>query len=519
MTSETIVPENRAESKVSGFLREVAAPEIQEGMLRPALERNFGPVLPLITAINKAHLLMLVEQGIVSDDAARVIARAILDLETEGPVAFELDPAREDTYFNYEAELIRRTSPEVGGRLHTARSRNDLTCTVDRMRARALAIDLMVELLQLRSGLLDKAHDNINVVMPGYTHMQPAQPVTFGWYLLGVEHALGRDYQRLTDCFARLNLCPLGAGAMAGTSFPVDREMTRRLLGFDGVMAHAQDAVASRDAIFELLATATMLAATIGRLAHDFYSMTMYEVGTLELPDSVAITSSIMPQKKNMAALEQLKNRPAILSGALMTALSAQKGVPFSHTQDAGPESLRWAWDALDEMQRAMPVARVVVAGAVPRKNRMSDLARSNFSTVTDLADLLVRESGLSFREAHHVVGRAVRLAMEAGRLAHEIDTGMLRAAAIQSIDKSVALDASALARALDPEEAALGREFGGGPGRQSTRTMLETRRALLKEDGEDHARMERAIRSATVERDQAFRELAERRATERTNA
>lgn len=498
-----------AGSKVSGFLREVAAPEIQEGLLRPALERTFAPSLPLIEAINKAHLLMLLDQEIVTGDAARAIARAILDLETEGPDAFDLDPAREEAYFNYEAELIRRTGPDIGGRLHTARSRNDLKCTLDRMRARTKALDLTGRVLELRSALVEKARDNLSVVMPGYTHMQPAQPITFGWYLLGIEQAIARDHDRLVDCHARLNLCPLGAGAMAGTSFPIDREMTARLLGFEGFMPHAQDAVASRDAIYELVAGATFLAITIGRMAHDFYTMTMHEVATLELPDSIAITSSIMPQKKNMAALEHLKGRSAVLTGALTTALAAQKGVPFSHTQDAGAEALRWVWDALDEMLSAVPVARIVVAGAEPRKDRMIGLARSNFSTVTDLADLLVRESGLSFREAHHVVGRVVRNAMDDGKLADEIDAGLIRAAAVQSIGRPVEIDEAALARALDPSQAALGREFGGGPGTRATQGMLKERKARLEEDSRRFAQREGAVRRAAIELDRAFSELA----------
>ena len=509
MTSETGAQETHGGSKVSGFLREVAAPEIQEGILRPTLVRSFAPSLPLVEAINKAHLLMLVAQGIVTEDVARDIARAILELEAEGPAAFELDPAREDVYFNYEAELIRRTGPDIGGRLHTARSRNDLKCTLDRIRARAKALELTGKVIDFRSALLEKARDNLEVVMPGYTHMQPAQPITFGWYLLGIESAVGRDHDRLTDCYARLNLSPLGAGAIAGTSFQIDRDMTARLLGFDGPMAHAQDAIASRDGIFELLSGATLLATTIGRMAHDFYSMTMHEVATLDLPDSIAITSSIMPQKKNMAALEHLKGRPATLSGALMTALSAQKGVPFSHTQDASAEALRWVWEALDDMLNAVPVARVVVVGATPRKDRMVELATSNFSTVTDLADLLVREGGLSFREAHHVVGRVVRHAMDQGKLANEIDGDMLRAAALQSIGRTVEVDAGALARALDPAHAALGREFGGGPGRQTAKALLEDRLARLEEDRMRLDRRESDVRRAAADLDRAFLDLA----------
>ena len=471
------------ESKVSGFLRESMAPEIQEGLTRPALERSFRTALPLIERINKAHVVMLVEAGIVERTTANLIARGMTELESEGPEAFKLDPALEEAYFNYEAELVRRTGTNVGGRLHTARSRNDLKATVDRIRAREKTLDLLEGILEFRRSLLAQARRFHQIVAPGYTHMQPAQPITFGWYLLGIEKAIARDHDRLAQCYERLNRCPLGAGAMAGTSFPIDREMTARLLGFAGPMWHAQDAVASRDALFELVADATLLMTTIGRLAHDFYAMTMYEVGTLELPDSIAITSSIMPQKKNMAALEQLKGRAPILLGALTTAISAQKGAPFSHAQDSGLDALRWTWESLAEALRAVPIARIVVEGARPRAERMLSLARENFSTVTDLADMLVREGGLSFREAHHVVGRVVRLAMDRALKADEIDAALLDQAAQATLGRRLGMDDELLKMALDPEQAVGARGPSGGPGAAEVLSEIDTSEEMLDKD------------------------------------
>ena len=262
------------ESKISGFLSEPLLPEIQAALLEPALKRLFAVSLPIITTINKAHLVMLARTKIVDAEICRQLARNVLELEHEGVGAFKLNAALEEAYFNYEAEFNRRLPPEVGGQLHVARSRNDLKATQDRMRAREYALAIMEELLKLRAKLLERGERFAGIVMPGYTHMQPAQPITFGYYLLGVVHGIERDFARFAECYPRLNECPMGACALAGTPFPIDRAVTAELLGFDRPLAHSLDAVATRDSIIELLSDCALLAGTIGRLAQDFYNMT-----------------------------------------------------------------------------------------------------------------------------------------------------------------------------------------------------------------------------------------------------
>ncbi|MFS8085334.1 MAG: lyase family protein [Acidobacteriota bacterium] len=247
-------------SKVSGLLSEGLDPILQHEMIAPSLTKVFPTVLPLITAINKAHVLMLMHQGIISAEVAQQLAAAILELERLGPGAFTLDPAREEAYFNYEARLIELAGPDIGGRVHIARSRNDLYATIDRLRTRAVMLGLSRALLELRKALIEQATQHRDVLMPGYTHMQPAQPITFGYYLAGVAHALERDHRRLAECWVRVNLGTLGAGALAGTSFPIDRAATARALGFDDVAPHAQDCVGSRDYLAELLGTVALAA-------------------------------------------------------------------------------------------------------------------------------------------------------------------------------------------------------------------------------------------------------------------
>jgi len=473
------------ESKISGFLSEPLLPEIQAALLEPALKRLFAVSLPIITAINKAHLVMLARTKIVDAEICRQLARNVLELEHEGVGAFKLNAALEEAYFNYEAEFNRRLPPEVGGQLHVARSRNDLKATQDRMRAREYALAIMEELLKLRAKLLERGERFAAIVMPGYTHMQPAQPITFGYYLLGVVHGIERDFARFAECYPRLNECPMGACALAGTPFPIDRAVTAELLGFDRPLAHSLDAVATRDSIIELLSDCALLAGTIGRLAQDFYNMTTYEFQTLTLPDSVAATSSIMPQKKNMAVLECLKARVAPVTGALVSALAAYKATPYTHVQDGYNEGLRWAWDAFEETLAAVKLCHVVIDKAVPNEARMLELVRKNFSTVTDLADMLVKNGDFSFREAHHVIGRAVRFAVAQGLTADQISVDHIRDAAREVLGKSITLDPAAVRAGLDPVQAVERRAGSGSPASRDIVVMLRALTSRLQADGE----------------------------------
>jgi len=500
------------ESKVSGFLKEGLAPEIQDAFLAPALFRAVDVIMPLIGEINKAHVIMLGECGILSGEDVAALLQTIIEIEKEGFDSIPLDPAREEHYFNYEAVVIAKLGSDTGGRMHVARSRNDMKSTQDRMRARALAIRLISNTIDLREALLESARRYVDIVMPGYTHMQPAQPSSYGWYLLGVESALRRDTARLLDSYSRINQCPLGAGAVAGTSFPIDRKRTSDLLGFECPAYHAQDAVASRDGIMELLSAVALLTTTVGRMGQDFYNMTTYEFGTLNLPDSVATTSSIMPQKKNMGPLENLKARPALVTGALVTALASQRAIPFTHTQESSNDCMRWTWDALEEADKGLVAARVIVEAAEPKPERMLELVQNNFSAVTDLADTLVRVAGLSFREAHHVVGRTVRLAQERGLKSYEIDANLLSDAAEATIGKRIQLTAQQVKDALDPTMIVNARTGSGGPSVADCGTIADQAQAQLSQDKQALADSAAKITSAKAELDARVNSLIRRR-------
>jgi len=345
--------------------------------------------------------------------------------------------------------------------------------------------------------------------MPGYTHLQPAQPLTFGYYLLGLAQSLARDHDRLDGCYRRLNANPLGTGALAGTSFPIDRNQTTALLGFARVEPHAQDAVGSRDYLIELLGHCALMATTWGRLAQDFYVMTSYEFATLTFPDRVAGTSSMMPQKKNMVVLESLKARSATVLGAYVAGIAGQRGTNFTLTVDGARESFRWAWSALDDTIEALTVLRIVVSEAEPLPERMLALVRANYSTATDLADALVASGTLPFREAHHVVGAAVRLAMDRAIPADRMDATLIAEAARQVLGRDVTVAQELVADAVDPVRAAERRAGTGGPAQADMAAMQATLgQQLAEEEGWLGGERER-IKAAQARLEKDFTALA----------
>ena len=480
-------------SKVSGLLSEAVAPEVRQFIYEPRLERTFDPCFPFMTDINQAHVVMLAGCGIIDAAVGKALAAVLLDLEEAGPRAFELDPAREDAYFNYEAKVIEKAGPDIGGRMHIGRSRNDLGAAIDRMRSRTACLDILDTLVQVRRTALDQAETHAGVVVPGYTHLQPAQPITFGYYLLGIAQALERDHQRIAGAYPRINANPLGAGALAGTSFAVDRDLTGELLGFDGLIEHGQDAVASRDFAVELLMGCAALGLTWSRLAQDFYVMSTYEFQTIRFPDRVFGTSSIMPQKKNPVVLEHLKGKCSQLMGSLVSTMASIKGTNFTNTIDGNTEALRWYFDSLADASSGLAIVKLVLETVEPNAERSMSLVQENFSTATELADALVREGGLSFRNAHHVVGRVVREAMERGLKANEIGTDVIRVAAKEVMGREVELSDATLRQSLTPEHAVEQRDGIGGPAASEVARMIEgSRKRLEKARQENDARRTR---------------------------
>lgn len=488
------------ESKVSRRLTEAVAPEVRDLIYQPRLGADFTDSFAYLHEINEAHLLMLAQQRLLKEETVRALAAALGRIAAEGPQALALDPQREDAYFNYEAHLIKLAGAEVGGRIHLGRSRNDILATMDRLRARDLVLDLVEALGAARRTALERALQHCEVVMPGYTHLQPAQPITYGFYLCGVAQALARDADRLAQAYERINRSALGAGALAGTPFAIDREATARLLGFSGLVENTLDAVASRDFALELLSAMSVLAVTWSRVAQDYYVWCTHEFQMVEFPDSVASTSSIMPQKKNPVVLEHLKGRAAAVIGQMATGMMNSRALNFTHTGDGSRETVRALWTAGKEALDCLKLLGLAIGAATPNADLMLRRATADFASATDLADALVRHADLSFRDAHHVVGAVVREAMDRGMPADAITGAMLQAAATAQIGRGVTLPDDIVRGCLDPVRSVLARTLAGGPAPEAVRRTIETLRAGLDRSERENAARKAAIREARTE-------------------
>jgi argininosuccinate lyase len=472
-------------SKVSRRLTERTAIEVAENIYAPRLARDFPAVFDSLNDVNQAHLLMLLRVGLMPPEPAARLARALLRIESEGVDAVPLDPYIEDAYFNYEAHLMEVAGAHVGGYLHMARSRNDILATMDRMRARTLAAALVEQLCAVRDSALDVALRHCETVMPGYTHLQPAQPITYGFYVSAIAEVLTRDIQRVQQVERLIDLCPLGAGALAGTSFPIDRQETARLLGFGGLVGNALDAVASRDFALELMSAMTICAVGWSRFAQDYFVWCTAEFGLIDFPDRVAGTSSIMPQKKNPVVLEYLKGKGGHLIGLLTASLATIKGVNFSHTGDASREGMRGFWEAGEESLRCLRLLDLVVRSASPNADAMAARVRRDFSSATDLADLLVRRCELSFRESHHVVGAVVRAAMDRGLGADEVGIEMLDQVALDQLGRTMDLSDAEVRNSLDPLASVHGRMVPGGPAPERVQQRVAELKVVSANDKE----------------------------------
>ncbi|MGO4339460.1 argininosuccinate lyase [Labrys sp. KB_33_2] len=359
-----------------------------------------------------AHLAMLEKQGIVAAADAKAIADGLEVVRGEiESGSFTFSRALEDIHMNVESRLAAIAGP-AAGRLHTARSRNDQVATDFKLWVRDTIDDLDAQLKDLMTALAERAFALSGAVMPGFTHLQSAQPVTFGHHLLAYVEMLGRDRGRFADARRRLNECPLGAAALAGTSFPIDRDATAKALGFDRPTANSLDSVSDRDFVLEALAAASITAMHLSRFAEEIVIWTTPQFAFVALSDKFTTGSSIMPQKRNPDAAELVRGKAGRVIGALVGLLTMMKGLPLAYGKDM-QEDKEPAFDALQTLSLCTAAMAGMVRDMVPDLKRMKAAAGSGYATATDLADWLVRELNLPFREAHHVTGRLVGLAAD----------------------------------------------------------------------------------------------------------
>ena len=420
---------------------------------------------------SKAHATMLAAQKIISDadrDAILDGLDAILAEIEAGDFPFSEE--LEDIHLNVEARLKDRIG-EAGGRLHTGRSRNDQVATDFRLWTRK-SLDLFDTLLtDLMAALLDQAEAHAETIMPGFTHLQSAQPVTFGHHMMAYLEMFSRDRSRMRDCRARMNESPLGAAALAGTPYPIDREMTAKALGFDRPMANSLDAVSARDFALEALAAASICATHLSRLAEEIVIWTSAQFRFVALTDAFTTGSSIMPQKRNPDAAELVRAKVGRILGSLTALMVVMKGLPLAYSKDM-QEDKEPVFEAFESLELALRAMTGMVRDMAPNEAVLADAAGAAYSTATDLADWLVMRLNMPFRDAHHVTGRIVALAETQGKTLDGLNL-----AEMQSVEPRISEDIYSV---LSPLASAKSRKSYGGTSPERVKEQVERWKIVL---------------------------------------
>jgi len=423
-------------------------------------------------AASKAHCAMLVAQSILSPEDGAAISAGLEQIKSEiesGSFAFSAE--REDIHMNIEARLAELIGP-AAGRLHTARSRNDQIATDLRLWVRDAIERLDAAMHQLQHALMDRAEVEAATVMPGYTHLQIAQPITFGHHLMAYVEMIGRDRDRLADCRRRLNLSPLGSAALAGTSFPIDRHATAAALGFDGPTTNSLDAVSDRDFAIEFLAAAALAGVHLSRFAEEVVLWCSDGFGLIALSDTFTTGSSIMPQKRNPDAAELVRAKTGRLNGSLIALLTVMKGLPLAYGKDMQEDKIP-VFEAADALELCLAATTGMVRDMRPDRERLRAAADRGFSTATDLADWLVRIAGVPFRRAHHVTGMIVKRAEAKGCTLAELPL-----AELQALEPAIG---AAVYDVLDPDRSVASRVSFGGTAPECVRAaIVEARKRFL---------------------------------------
>lgn len=425
---------------------------------------------------SKAHATMLAATGILTSEDKDAILKGLDQVRSEIDAgSFTFSRALEDIHMNVEARL-KEIIGEPAGRLHTGRSRNDQVATDFKLYVRD-SIDMFISQIKtLQLEMINRAEEEADSVMPGFTHLQSAQPVTFGHHMLAYVEMLGRDASRFADTRKRLNENPLGAAALAGTSFPIDRDMTAKALGFDRPAANSLDAVADRDFVLEALSSASICAMHLSRLSEELVIWSTAQFRFVSLSDKFSTGSSIMPQKRNPDAAELIRAKIGRIMGALTSLMIVMKGLPLAYSKDM-QEDKEVAFDAFDSLGLALAAMTGMINDLKINRNEMRDAAGSGFSTATDLADWLVREANVPFRDAHHITGSAVALAEQKGC---ELDA--LTIEDFKQVDERID---SRVFKVLSVENSVKSRTSYGGTSPKNVREQAARWKAQLATDNE----------------------------------
>ena len=476
--------------------------------IRLVLNENFEDAKALLLepmmAIHYGHLAMLARQSVVSPADARRIRDALRSLDVEALQQASFSGQSEDLFFHIDGLIAGACGRDVAGRLHTARSRNDMAITMYRMNLRRDVLVLAEATLKLRGSLLGLAARHVGTIYPAHTHTQPAQPTTVAHYLLAVVEELERSTARLTAAYRTTNRNPLGACAITGTGFPIDRDLTSDLLGFDGPTGNTYGSIASVDYLLESAAAASTLVVGTGRFVHDMLLWCTAEVGYLRLPDGYVQVSSIMPQKRNPVALEHARSILSKGFGELQAIPSMVHNTPFGDIVDTEDDLQPLVSHAFTDARRGVELTAASMANAEFDVTRMRARATEGWVTVTELADTLAREHGLAFSAAHHAASAVVANAREMPDAA----LADLVARATAAAGQEVRLTAAEIARILSPEHFVEIRRTPGGPSSAVVTAAIARATAALDHDRNEIAAMREALAAANTRRHQAINGL-----------
>ncbi|GED57689.1 argininosuccinate lyase [Brevibacillus formosus] len=464
-----------------------------EAVLEPAFNEAKHHLLHPMMAINKAHLIMLREQELLTDDEAKRIAGALCGIEMEELRQSHYTGQFEDLFFQVESRLLE-LAPDVAGNLHLARSRNDMGITIYRMVLREKLLVTLASALYLKEHLLLFANEHADTIMIGYTHTQQAQPTTMAHYIMAATDMLSRDIKRLIQAYHTVNRSPMGAAALTTSGFAISRERMRELLGFDELVENSYDAVCGADYLGEVATAVQLAAINLGRTVQDMLLWCTQEFAGLKVASPYVQISSIMPQKRNPVSFEHMRSLLSSAAGNATTVLTMMHNTPFGDIVDTEDDMQPYAWRSMGVLEQMYRLMASVVGTMEVNKDVLLERAKGSFATVTELADTLVRTDQLSFRKSHHIVSRVVKEAMSEQLAANQISLELVNRAAVEVIGRELSLTAEELSLALDPVHFVMIRKLPGGPNPEEMKRMIAARQAVLQQETEWLAQKKQAI-------------------------
>ncbi|GAB4575394.1 MAG: argininosuccinate lyase [Anaerolineae bacterium] len=452
---------------------------VLQPFFRDAAIYYYEPML----AANRAHVVMLHHCGIITQENAQALLGALAEVERLGIENLGYESGVEDLFFTIERKLIEIAGQDYGGNLQLARSRNDLGYALTRLALRPRLLATMQHLLQFREALLRLAEQHTETIMPGYTHTQPAQPTTLAHYLAGMLAVLERDFRRVRFAYDTNNQSPLGAAALTGTGFPIDRALSAELLGFSGVMQSTYDSIGASDNLTDTALALTSLGINLSRFTRDMLFWATRESGAIRIDDSFIQISSIMPQKRNPVVLEHLRARLSRMVSYANGVVLQCHNIPFGDTQDIEDEIFPPLFGSLETASEALSLYTVVIDTLQVNVAHLAQRAAEGFTTVTELADTLVREAGLPFRQAHHMVSNMISHALTHQLGPDDLGVDLLNRIARETLGMEIRLPEDSFRRALDPVAFVRARKTLGGAAPEATRQILAQQSAALQAD------------------------------------